>query len=446
MSFFKASRQGQANGSGPQLSDVPEAEIVRLFSPASPVCDEVLLCGRSAEAARLVETLLEPGKHAIVYGERGVGKTSLANLFWQRQRELRQSVVAARVQADPSDNFSSLWRKALTELGTVESSSHAHVDDAADRGNPLTPDSVRRYLQRFCLRSTILIVDEFDRLQDVRDAELMADTIKSLSDYNINCTVIIVGVAETAGGLIRNHGSLRRCISCIPVRRMIESDLMESIQMRLDLVGIGIDDSAKRAVARISRGLPFFANKIAQSACLSTLRTGTRRIESDQVRQSIRSVVCDLEELFSDGDGEVLAHARGGIFAEVIMASALSETDEDGYFSAAAVEAPLSRLLGRAVSPFGFQRHLADLASEKRGRLLVRRGEPGTYRYRFRDALMQPFLVMQALCSGVIQEADAFGRPADACLQSSAVTQVNYEERREAHDRDRMESFLKTHG
>ncbi|MER8383499.1 hypothetical protein [Mesorhizobium sp. M1399] len=93
-----------------------------------------------------------------------------------------------------------------------------------------------------------MIIDEFDRLQSTRDAEL--DTIKYLSDYNINCTVIIVGVAESLGDLVRNHESLRRLLTCIPLRRMRDDEFSELIESRLDRASLEIEGPAKLKILR----------------------------------------------------------------------------------------------------------------------------------------------------------------------------------------------------
>src|SRR5665647_1409671 len=79
---------------------VLEFEVANLFT-AGPLDEERLFAGRSTEVRRLLETVLDRSKHAILFGERGVGKPSLANVFWKRYGTTLQSIVAARVQADP---------------------------------------------------------------------------------------------------------------------------------------------------------------------------------------------------------------------------------------------------------------------------------------------------------------------------------------------------------
>ena len=92
-----------------------EWEVSQLFDGA-PIDEEDLFAGRSTEVRRMLETVLERSKNVILYGEKGVGKTSLSNVFWKRFNKSLRSFIVARVQAGPHDDYSSLWIRALDEL------------------------------------------------------------------------------------------------------------------------------------------------------------------------------------------------------------------------------------------------------------------------------------------------------------------------------------------
>src|ERR1700682_4302780 len=90
-----------------------ELDVARLFSAAPLRWDngsqEDLYAGRSSEKLRLMEAVLDPAKHILLYGERGIGKTSISNNFWGRYEATNQFIIVVHVQAYPSDDFSSLW-------------------------------------------------------------------------------------------------------------------------------------------------------------------------------------------------------------------------------------------------------------------------------------------------------------------------------------------------
>jgi Cdc6-like AAA superfamily ATPase len=177
-----------------------EWELGTLFSGA-PVAEDDLFAGRGAEVRRMLETVLDRSKHVVLFGERGVGKTSIANVFWKRYNKVLQTVVAARVQADPSDNFSSLWIKALEELQAVSvQTGRADLVPINTAFEQITPDIIRRELQKCSPNSIpIIIIDEFDKLRNREARELTAHVIKSLHDNaaTVNTTVILVVLPMT---------------------------------------------------------------------------------------------------------------------------------------------------------------------------------------------------------------------------------------------------------
>jgi ABC-type transport system involved in cytochrome bd biosynthesis fused ATPase/permease subunit len=88
--------------------------VAEAFRPAAPVDRRGLFSGRSDEIAELYSVVAQPGQHAVIYGERGVGKTSLAAVVTEMLRG--SGVLVARATCDSSDDYSSVWRKALSEI------------------------------------------------------------------------------------------------------------------------------------------------------------------------------------------------------------------------------------------------------------------------------------------------------------------------------------------
>ena len=52
--------------------------VAEAFRPSAPIDRRSLFSGRTDQIAELFSVVAQPGAHAVVYGERGVGKTSLA--------------------------------------------------------------------------------------------------------------------------------------------------------------------------------------------------------------------------------------------------------------------------------------------------------------------------------------------------------------------------------
>ena len=93
----------------------------------------------------------------------------------------------------------------------------------------------------------------------------------------------------------------------------------------------------------------------------------------------------------------------GNIYKEVLLAAALAQVDDLGYFAPADLRKSLAALLKRPDAPVSlFGQHLKNLCEPDRGQILEQIGSERKYRYRFVEPMMQPFILMQGLRNGLI--------------------------------------------
>jgi len=274
-----------------------EFEVSQLFSGA-PIDEEDLFAGRSTEVLRILEAVLERSRHVILYGERGVGKTSIANVFWRRYNTTLKTVIAARIQADPMDTFSSLWNKSIDEFIAVANQTGRY--DLAPLSNEFpmdSPDIVRRELQKCRPNSIpIIIIDEFDKLNDNHARLLTANVIKYLYDYSVNVTVILVGVAEDISQLINDHASIGRAISQLRLNRISDSELNEVIDTRLRKTPLKISSDARWTIVTLSRGLPYFTQMLGKHSAKHAIMHRRVLIELEDVEFAMKRFIEDEEQ------------------------------------------------------------------------------------------------------------------------------------------------------
>src|SRR3990172_2606406 len=91
-------------------------EVSRVFTPATAINREALFAGRTKQRIQVIDAINQPGQHAIIFGERGVGKTSLVQMLAPWLESLRQTVRAPRVNCDSTDTFSSVWHKVFLSV------------------------------------------------------------------------------------------------------------------------------------------------------------------------------------------------------------------------------------------------------------------------------------------------------------------------------------------
>ena len=93
----------------------------------------------------------------------------------------------------------------------------------------------------------------------------------------------------------------------------------------------------------------------------------------------------------------------GNIYREVLLACAMAEVDDLGYFTAASIRTPLSRIAQRSLDIPNFARHLKEFSEPGRGDLIQRVGVERKFRYRFNSPLMRPYIIMRAYAEGMLK-------------------------------------------
>lgn len=388
-----------------------DIEAGKVFRPRTPIDDESLFAGRRDQIRRIIDTVNQPGMHAMLYGERGVGKTSLANVLAAFLGGAGDDVVAPRINCETADTFETVWKRALARIAFVSEKKQVGFDsksdrfrndagDMLDRDEPVTTDVIRRVLSQVGSGiALILIIDEFDRLSSEARAAF-ADLIKTLSDQAVEATVLMVGVADNVDALIDSHHSVSRALAQIHLPRMNAREIERIVNEGLARLGMMMEPDAKARIVLLSQGLPHYTHLISLHAVRVAIDARTLAITDAIVAEAIRKALEDAHQTIRTAYTDATYSARkDNLFADVLLACALAETDDSGYFAAQDVRGPLKAITGTAYQIPTFSQHLNDFSSGTRGNTLVKDGSPRRYRYRFTDPLMQPYVVMLGLAN-----------------------------------------------
>ncbi len=138
-------------------------EIIETFTPGTPINESDLFTGRADTLRELQDTVLEKGRHAIIFGDRGVGKTSVANIFYKPLNTETRPITAIRVNGDSATDFDGLWRKVFRRIKHTTEGQEWWADEA--HPNKITSDDVVIALGSFeTVQVPIIILDEFDKI------------------------------------------------------------------------------------------------------------------------------------------------------------------------------------------------------------------------------------------------------------------------------------------
>jgi hypothetical protein len=96
--------------------------------------------------------------------------------------------------------------------------------------------------------------------------------------------------------------------------------------------------------------------------------------------------------------------ARARPAKEVLLACAVAKLGDMGDFSPSDLREPYSRIIKESVDIDRFNPQLTTLATSRD--ILIREGEERRWRYRFRDPLMEPYVLLQGLQTGAISPED----------------------------------------
>lgn len=357
---------------------------------------------------RVADAINQPGRHAVVFGERGVGKTSLVSVLSRALHNPNRALIIPRINCDSGDDYSSLWRKAFAAIQVLgesrpmgfgaepQHSAIAFVNHVPER---ITFDDVRRLLALLTTASIpVVIMDEFDRM-NAETRRMISDTIKMLSDHTIRATLVLVGVADSVDQLIQEHESVERAVVQIQMPRMSRPELHEILEKGMQRLGMRMDNTARSYIALLSQGLPTYTHLLALHATRVAIDEGTNNVTLPHVESAIARALRDAEQSIRSTYDKAVASPRGSetLFPHVLLSCALSECGELGYFSAGDIRAPLETVTGRAYEIPSFARHLKEFCEPIRGPVLQRTGAKHRVRYRFIKPLMQPYVIMKAL-------------------------------------------------
>jgi len=414
--------------SDPYVIDQPTAEQLsaaagNAFQPRTPISAREFFAGRWEQLTTVADSVAQAGLHIVIFGERGVGKTSLANVVSPLLTVMEESLtqkpaiprLVVKVNTHHGDSFSAVWRRVFDEVSWFENkpmiglvpqqtTNHVSLRTAFKISDTPTIDEVRRALG--AIPRSVFIFDEFDRGSNpLRLA--FTDLIKALSDYAVNSTIVIVGVAETIDGLVKDHASIIRSIVQIHLPRMTEKELTDIIEKASKVLGIEFSPEASKLVVKVSQGLPHYTHLIGLHSAREALKRFTKKIEVSDVHRAfpkaIQQAIQSIQEIYSRA---IQSAHKDALYEKVILACAAASSDAMdtfGYFRPADIVKPLAVVLNRPNVKIGtFRDHINEFCEEARGSVLEREGKPRSYKYRFKEPLLPPFIFMNAAANNSV--------------------------------------------
>jgi hypothetical protein len=257
---------------------VDRQAIDEVFHPQRPVADPSHLIGRDYELELTVDRLSAVGGHVLLFGHRGIGKTSIAQVTETILRKRYDSLYVRTMICDTRTDFSRIASRCLRGLPQAE-----------DRRLVANPGEVAEVLVD---RHGFLILDELDRLP-ADERTLLADLLKHLSELSSAFNVCGVGIAETASDLFAGHPSVSRCLSEIHVPRLPERKIAEIVEIGFIKLHQRVRVDVVEDIARLSLGFPSNAVLLCRHIADGALKLPTTLVGPDELRRGLERLLAD---------------------------------------------------------------------------------------------------------------------------------------------------------
>ena len=389
------------------------SHLIDSFSSAQPVTNRSQLIGRLPEIEQLISAVSEKRAHALVFGARGYGKTSLVRIFGQIADEARYLVVY--LSCGDVDDFAALMRPYLTFV-PIQYSAQAHEsrawsetntrDTLADLlpANSFTASQLANVLQTIEGARLVFILDEYDRVVDLAVQREIANLIKDLSDLLARVHLILVGVASNVQELLGFHPSINRNLVCVPISRLKTADARRLIETGVTECGLSIDARVKEAIVSIAHGSPYHLRLMCLHSGLATLRSGSKNIDDRAFQRGLKDALADWTKIDRECAELIQLIEADSFVLAASTAIARANLRRGDSFTISQATPELAKLLGTqniTATSLRLGRFCKDLAYK--GGILRSEssdtGDLGSIVYSFKNNLTAPFLLMASYLS-----------------------------------------------
>lgn len=320
------------------------------FTPSQPVNERAMFAGRRNLLENLIVAIEDQRLHFVLYGDRGIGKTSILHVLSDLAADA--DYLVCYISCGDRMSFTDFARRIAQRIpllyhgdyapGSVEIEKGMHLADILPQGD-IDVSTFGETLGKLSDRRILMLLDEFDRVETDEFRRSIAELIKTLSDRAAPAQVVIAGVAPDLAELIAQIPSIRRNVLGVLVPNMSDEEVGEMLAIAERRTGLTFGEEARELIELASLGLPYLVGLVAQHAALLATDRGEMAIGKGDVREAIRKSRTELSGRIaartlhaiaraSQGDQLIelgkLAHAAlraGGVLAEEMVPLAVRE-------------------------------------------------------------------------------------------------------------------------
>lgn len=394
-----------------------------VLSPSKPIRTLERLHGRSGDLENIEQALAADGRHVFVYGDRGVGKSSLAHTAAYQY----QSSDAAPIIVDGSqdDTFNTIvatiatkaLKRSKTEKQTVKRavgfSWHGLRLGVDVETSPLEiagqiqsiGDAVELLAQVAEYHSSrpIVVLDEFDTIGDARERNKFASLLKHLGDQSVNLKFIFTGVGRNVDDLLGAHQSAYRQLQPLELSRLPWEARWEIVREAATAFRLAVDREVEWRIGIVSDGFPYYVHLITEKMLWTAFTSDSEVLVlsladyQSGLRTAIESINIELRRPYE----KAVTH-RQPAFEDIVWSTADGEElyrDVDDLYGSYTIVR--EKRAGRpVVERARFSEMLRKLKTPAHGGILTPLSDRNGW-YTYTEKMLRGYVRMQAEVNGV---------------------------------------------
>ncbi len=314
---------------------------------SQPVISREGFAGRHDALAQLINAIEQQRVHVVVYGERGIGKTSLAHVFAETAREARYLVLYGSCGTEA--RFDEMFRTFASRIPAIYHKSVSPTSVEAEAGGSLDamlpehfgPRELADVLAEVVGTRIILILDEYDRVMDPAFRRDVAELVKNLSDRAARVQLVLTGVAQNLDELIGYAPSIRRNIVGLPMRPLSSDEVRQVIAIGEAAAELTYSDAAIEMVATMAGGSPYLVRLLAHRAGMAALDDRSRQVTAEHGKVAVERVLTDWNASLPRRVQAILGRDEAQARWPLLIAAARAGSSADGFFTVDDVQTEL---------------------------------------------------------------------------------------------------------
>lgn len=395
-----------------------------IFVPSLPITNQLALRGRARALERTLETLETPGRSVFIFGDRGVGKTSLAltasrvfnpsiqeplqlschrgstfgEIVSQVVRKLRALGRLQGVKVTSAD-----LKLNLGFVGELLLKIEAHPDNRLTSLDPnLAVDLFNAAMPPKHDGRLVLILDELDTIASEDTKGDLAFLVKQLGDRKCPLKFIFVGIAGSVDALLKKHESASRYMATIHLERLLLGELQTIVSEGFQQLGVGCDNSFCWRIAQISDGFAHFTHLIGLKLAMRVLNAGHPYIVTPPLfAGAVQDAIEDSDAVLKSAYHEAVLKYEGSVYEHLLWSVAddwqLQRSTDNIWKSYCGIQKQLGKDPGeRKDNPY--YKKLSNLKDEAHGCVLVQVKRSW---YQFRETMLRGYCKLIAESKGV---------------------------------------------